>query len=105
MGLNVAEGEAFQAFKGMEAAEKGLLEPKPLPMQALDHVAGYFLAFGVNAALCKTIQVSIVDTGILRYTILITLIGRWVLGGSCFSRSCGPVGQIAWSPEPGRWLW
>ncbi|KAK0459953.1 CoA-transferase family III-domain-containing protein [Desarmillaria tabescens] len=29
--------------------------PRPLPMQALDHVAGYLLAFGINAALCKTV--------------------------------------------------
>jgi hypothetical protein len=30
-------------------------------MQALDHAAGYLLAFGVNAALCKTIEVSLAD--------------------------------------------
>jgi hypothetical protein len=26
-------------------------------MQALDHAAGYLLAFGINAALCKTVTV------------------------------------------------
>ena len=26
-------------------------------MQALDHAAGYLLAYGINAALCKTVTV------------------------------------------------
>ena len=33
------------------------LPPKALPMQALDHAAGYMLAFGIQAALCRTITV------------------------------------------------
>jgi hypothetical protein len=59
-GFNFAEGEAFQAFIGKESGP-GPIEPKPLPMQALDHAAGYFLAFGVNAALCRTVTVSLID--------------------------------------------
>ncbi|KAF8886100.1 hypothetical protein CPB85DRAFT_1459651 [Mucidula mucida] len=43
-GFNVAEAEAF-----------GVDEPKPLPVQAIDHAAGYLLTFGINAALSKTI--------------------------------------------------
>ena len=31
---------------------------RALPMQALDHAAGYLLAFGIAAALCKTVTVS-----------------------------------------------
>ena len=33
-----------------------------MPMQALDHAAGYFLAFGVNAALCKMIKVRMIQS-------------------------------------------
>jgi len=44
-GFNVAEGEAYAAFKRASASE-----PRALPMQALDHAAGYLLAFGINAA-------------------------------------------------------
>lgn len=52
-GFNVAEGEAYAAFVG----DGQKPTPRALPMQALDHAAGYLLAFGINAALCKTITV------------------------------------------------
>ena len=55
-GFNLAEAQAFAAFNGT-SQDTGLV-PKPLPMQALDHAAGYMLAFGIQAALCKTITVS-----------------------------------------------
>lgn len=55
MGFNHAEAEAYAAYKNTPVDEVG---PKPLPMQALDHAAGYFLAFGINAALCKSVLVS-----------------------------------------------
>ena len=51
-GFNVAEAEAYGSFTS--DSEK---PPKPFPMQALDHAAGYVLAFGIQAALCKTITV------------------------------------------------
>lgn len=54
-GFNVAEGEAYAAFVG----DGSKPTPRALPMQALDHAAGYLLAFGINAALCKTITVRI----------------------------------------------
>ncbi|KAF8868649.1 hypothetical protein CPB85DRAFT_1531495, partial [Mucidula mucida] len=38
-----------------EAEAFGVDEPKPLPVQAIDHAAGYLLTFGINAALSKTI--------------------------------------------------
>ncbi|KAG6909254.1 hypothetical protein DXG01_001436 [Tephrocybe rancida] len=52
-GFNVAEGSAYQEFIGKGMDE--LINPQPLPMKALDHAAGYFLALGINAALCRTI--------------------------------------------------
>jgi hypothetical protein len=51
----VAESQAFAAYTGKISGD---LPPKPFPMQALDHAAGYLLTFGINAALCKTITVS-----------------------------------------------
>lgn len=55
-GFNVAEAEAYAKYAGN--SELPPLPPRALPMQALDHAAGYLLAFGINAALCKTITVS-----------------------------------------------
>lgn len=55
-GFNVAEDQAFSAFQG-KAAHPANVVPKALPMQALDHAAGYLLAFGINTALCKTVTV------------------------------------------------
>lgn len=54
-GINVAEAEAYAQYEGKPGPHP--LPPRPLPMQALDHAAGYLLAFGINAALCKTITV------------------------------------------------
>jgi len=63
-GINVAEGEA--------AAELGLgAGPRPLPAQALDHAAGYLMAFGAMAALKRRaeqggswlVRVSLAQTG------------------------------------------
>jgi hypothetical protein len=57
----VQEAEAYAEYvretSGEEEAAK--LPPyRTLPMQALDHAAGYLLAFGIAAALCKTVTVS-----------------------------------------------
>jgi hypothetical protein len=57
----VREAEAYADYvretSGEEEAAK--LPPyRTLPMQALDHAAGYLLAFGIAAALCKTVTVS-----------------------------------------------
>jgi hypothetical protein len=62
-GFNVQEAEAYAEYvretSGEEEAAK--LPPyRTLPMQALDHAAGYLLAFGIAAALCKTVTVSLV---------------------------------------------
>jgi hypothetical protein len=57
-GFNVQEAEAYaeyvRATRGEDEAET--LPPyRALPMQALDHAAGHLLAFGIAAALCKTV--------------------------------------------------
>jgi hypothetical protein len=54
-GFNDAEARGYAQYTGN--ASTGPIPPRPLPMQALDHAAGYFLAFGINSALCKTITV------------------------------------------------
>jgi hypothetical protein len=55
-GFNVAEAEAYNAYKG--ATESTKIPLKAFPVQVLDHAAGQLLAFGINAALAKTITVS-----------------------------------------------
>jgi crotonobetainyl-CoA:carnitine CoA-transferase CaiB-like acyl-CoA transferase len=59
-GFNVQEAEAYaeyvRATRGEE--EAAALPPyRELPMRALDHAAGHLLAFGIAAALCKTVTV------------------------------------------------
>lgn len=55
-GFNWAEAEALAEFNGQPIM--GRPEPRELPVQALDHVGGSFLAFGIQAAIAKTITVS-----------------------------------------------
>ncbi|KAJ7134320.1 CoA-transferase family III [Mycena epipterygia] len=69
-GFNVSEAEAYAAFMGDTTAQ----EPRPLPMQALDHAAGYLLAFGINAALCKTIT----EGGSWEVRVSLAAVGQWI---------------------------
>ena len=60
-GFNVQEAEAYADYVRETSGEEEVAELPPyrtLPMQALDHAAGYLLAFGIAAALCKTVTVS-----------------------------------------------
>ena len=61
-GFNVQEAEAYADYVRETEGEEAVAELPPyraMPMQALDHAAGYLLAFGVAAALCKTVTVRI----------------------------------------------
>ncbi|KAI0330818.1 CoA-transferase family III, partial [Cubamyces sp. BRFM 1775] len=73
-GFNVAEAEAYATYTGDTSAPRPL-PPKPLPLQALDHVAGYMLAFGIQAALCKTITAS---GGSWEVRVSLAAVGRWI---------------------------
>ncbi|KAI5896392.1 CoA-transferase family III [Schizophyllum commune H4-8] len=68
-GFNAAEGEAYAA-----AHEGEDWKPRPLPVQALDHAAGYLLAFGINAALCKTIT----EGGSWEVRVSLAGVGQWI---------------------------
>ncbi|EPT02104.1 hypothetical protein FOMPIDRAFT_1160610 [Fomitopsis schrenkii] len=69
-GFNIAEGEACAAFAGNGSTPT----PRVLPMQALDHAAGYLLAFGINAALCKTIT----EGGSWEVRVSLAAVGNWI---------------------------
>ena len=61
-GFNVQEAEAYADYIRETCGEEEAASLPPyraLPMQALDHAAGYLLAFGIAAALCKTVTVRI----------------------------------------------
>lgn len=56
------EGEAYADYVREVAGEEQAAKLPPyraLPMQVLDHAAGYLLAFGIAAALCKTVTVRV----------------------------------------------
>ncbi|KAJ3850250.1 CoA-transferase family III domain-containing protein [Lentinula lateritia] len=53
-GFNTAESQAHAESRNSPSVIQ--LQPKPFPVQALDHAAGYLMAYGINVALCKTIN-------------------------------------------------
>jgi hypothetical protein len=58
----VQEAEAYADYIRETVGEEeaaGLPPYRALPMQALDHAAGFLLAFGIAAALCKTVTVRV----------------------------------------------
>ncbi|PCH35094.1 CoA-transferase family III [Wolfiporia cocos MD-104 SS10] len=97
-GFNVAEGEAYvQSVGGSED-----FKPKPFPVQALDYGAGYLLAFGINAALAKTIT----EGGSWEVRVSLAAVGQWIrsLGRldltGCFDRKLAlPPRTIPLHPE------
>ncbi|KAK4051699.1 hypothetical protein OIO90_004649 [Microbotryomycetes sp. JL221] len=75
-GINEAEG---QAWKQVEANADNEFEPKALPCQALDHAAGYLLAFGVQTALARRAEQGgsyKVTTSLLDVAYLLRSLGR-----------------------------
>lgn len=71
-GFNWAEAEAFANFNGQPGMDKP--EPRALPVQALDHVAGYFLAFGIQAAIAKTIT----EGGSWEVRVSLAAVAQWL---------------------------
>ncbi|EGN98146.1 hypothetical protein SERLA73DRAFT_109507 [Serpula lacrymans var. lacrymans S7.3] len=68
-GFNVAEGRAYANYMNEEQ-----VLPRPLPMQAIDHASGYLLAFGINAALCKTVT----EGGSWEVRVSLASVGQWI---------------------------
>ncbi|KIJ54570.1 hypothetical protein M422DRAFT_220871 [Sphaerobolus stellatus SS14] len=77
-GFNHDESLAFSLFKG---TTEDNVTPKPFPVQALDHAAGYLLAFGIMSALCKTFT----EGGSWEVRVSLAGIGQWI-------RSLGRLG-------------
>ncbi|TDL22094.1 CoA-transferase family III [Rickenella mellea] len=73
IGIGHAEAEAFDQFTN-SGGNNNSLPPKPLPCQAIDHAAGYLLAFGINAALCKTIT----EGGSWEVRVSLAAVGQWI---------------------------
>ncbi|KAF7983698.1 hypothetical protein HWV62_19623 [Athelia sp. TMB] len=71
-GFNHAEAEAFAVSQGQGGDVP--LAPRALPMQALDHAAGYLLAFGISAALCRTIT----EGGSWEVRVSLAAVGQWL---------------------------
>ncbi|KAL6301987.1 CoA-transferase family III [Sparassis latifolia] len=70
-GFNLGEAEAHASYAGEDPAH---VIPRAFPMQALDHAAGYLLAFGINAALCKTIT----EGGSWEVRVSLAAVGQWI---------------------------
>jgi crotonobetainyl-CoA:carnitine CoA-transferase CaiB-like acyl-CoA transferase len=76
-GINHAEGEAA-----------GAKAPKPLPCQALDHAAGYFMAFGAMTALMRRAT----EGGSWHVRVSLAQAGHWI-------RNLGRIGGLS-CPDP-----
>ncbi|TFK69531.1 CoA-transferase family III [Pluteus cervinus] len=72
-GFNHAEGEAYQAYQKASAPDTAY-QPRIFPVQAIDHAAGYLLAFGINAALCKTVT----EGGSWEVQVSLAAVGQWI---------------------------
>ncbi|KAF9483445.1 CoA-transferase family III [Pholiota conissans] len=98
-GFNVDEGNAYHQFSKSQGAESEWA-PRPLPMQALDHAAGYFLAFGINVALARALT-----TG-RSHEVRVSLaaVGKWIrsLGRldpeTAFGSLARPFPKRSWPP-------
>ncbi|THU99129.1 CoA-transferase family III [Dendrothele bispora CBS 962.96] len=73
-GFNVAEGQAYSEYLRLSGQPPKDAEPRPFPMQALDHAAGYLLAFGINTALSKTIT----EGGHWEVQVSLAAVGQWI---------------------------
>ena len=78
-GINHAEAEAAGADK-----------PKPLPCQALDHAAGYLMAFGAMTALARRVT----EGGSWHVRVSLAQTGHWI-------RGLGRVPNGLACPDPG----
>jgi crotonobetainyl-CoA:carnitine CoA-transferase CaiB-like acyl-CoA transferase len=59
-----------------EATAAGSDQPKPLPCQALDHAAGYFMALGAMTALARRVT----DGGSWHVRVSLAQAGHWIRG-------------------------
>jgi crotonobetainyl-CoA:carnitine CoA-transferase CaiB-like acyl-CoA transferase len=84
--------QTASGFNVAEAQAAGVEEPKPLPAQALDHAAGYLLAFGVQMALLRRAR----KGGSWHVRVSLAQTGRWLRG---LGRS--PEGLRAADPKQG----
>ncbi|KAF8904080.1 CoA-transferase family III [Gymnopilus junonius] len=73
-GFNYDEGKEYQSFLLAQGQGDAKWAPRPLPMQALDHAAGYFLAFGINVGIAK----SITEGGSHEIRVSLAAVGQWI---------------------------
>ena len=81
-----------QNANGINAAEAqaaGSAQPKPLPCQALDHAAGYLMAFGAMTALRRRIT----EGGSWHMRVSLAQAGHWI-------RGLGRIGDGFGCPDP-----
>ncbi|KAJ4482452.1 CoA-transferase family III domain-containing protein [Lentinula aciculospora] len=96
-GFNAAES---QAYAGFQRSLVSLLRPKPFPVQALDHAAGYLLAYGVNVALCKTLTIRgwLMGSSLAAVAQWLRSLGR-VLPEVGFGQAAKPMPSITSPPD------
>jgi len=68
--------QTASGFNAAEAEAAGITEPKALPCQALDHAAGYLMAFGAMTALAHRAR----EGGSWHVRVSLAQTGRWICG-------------------------
>jgi CoA-transferase family III len=82
--------QTASGFNAAEAEAAGEERPRPLPCQALDHAAGYLMAFGALLALLRRAE----EGGSWRVEVSLARTGRWL-------RELGRVENGFACPDPG----
>ncbi|KAJ3996636.1 CoA-transferase family III domain-containing protein [Lentinula boryana] len=99
-GFNAAESQAYAEFQG-RLSSASASEPKPFPVQALDHAAGYLMAYGINVALCKTIT----EGGSWEVRVSLAAVAQWLrsLGRVPpevgFGQAAKPMPSVSFPPD------
>lgn len=68
--------QTASGFNAAEAEAAGQTEPKPLPVQALDHSSGYLMALGALAALHRRVTIG----GSWHVQVSLARTGHWIRG-------------------------
>ncbi|KAJ3973838.1 CoA-transferase family III domain-containing protein [Lentinula raphanica] len=99
-GFNQAESQAYAISQGKPSLPT-TLDPKPFPVQALDHAAAYLTAYGINVALCKTIT----EGGSWEVRVSLAAVAQWLrsLGRVApdigFGQTAKPMPTVSFPPD------
>jgi hypothetical protein len=107
-GFNVQEAEAYAEYVRVTRGEDeaNALPPyRALPVRALDHAAGHLLAFGIAAALCKTVTVRFFTPHLPFEAECCVCTGRRLVAGARLAQRDVALDTPFWKYSPSNCVW